>query len=1325
MAAMFLQEVRQFQDAVYGARPPFPVFEPNVHRCMMGAYGTSLSPSPLTDKDFDDLGCAKGRELLDVIQNHPDEDRVEAHYCLVNKALIPISRLRELVDQDDVNDTVSYRCPACSRCITCKQTSKTTATSIQDTIDHEAIKKSIHIDRENQKVWVDLPFIQNPVAFLQKMHNADNNYSQAKKVYLSQCRKSDPAKEALRVAHRDLVGSGFIRKLSDLPSEHQDIVSNAPFKHYMIWRGQGKEDSISTSMRIIVDPTMSGLNLCLPKGENRLGKINEILIRNRVSKHSWATDISKMYNQLALNPSSYPYQLLLFHPSLEPTMEPEVWVMVTGWYGMVSTGNQAGEAIGDLCEENKAEYPEAEEPLTRARYVDDINSGVETREQMENQISAVQAVLGRGGFSLKYIVRSGIKPCEKASKDGESVKILGYKYTPQQDILSPGYSELNPNRKVRGVKKPNEVTITNCNEAREMLAKVKITRKVAMSLLAEFYDPIGLFEPVKLQYKLALSGLNKYEYGDTLPMELQDEWRDRLSLLTGLPDLQVPRCVFPPDAPPSAPIRLICLSDAGESAGGCVIYAGVELGDGTYSCGMLAAKSKLMDATVPRNELTAIMHMAELAFIVKRAIGDRVESIIYATDSTIALSWCQNTSLKLRMYVYNRVETIRRLIQWTTDTDEIPLYHISGERNMADLLTKPHPTTFECVGSGSEWQSGPQWMKLPTAELPVTAYKDINLPSKGKEQLKAECFGDPFYLASKQNDHRALQTILGNSAVDLESEQTVSEISCNSSRVPVPPPKARDPLLIDIIALGWFKAIRILALVAKAITVLKHKVHAQSKDDNPDCTFCTSDDQGTRQVAFIKQAEDYLFRKESEYILSTVPKKKLKSFQLDGRILRFSGRLSEENPFRFRDLDSVPFLDAHEIVGTVPVVLADSPVFFSFLMAVHMKIVPHAGVVTTMREISKKMLVLNAPKKIIAKVRADCTRCKIIVKQTVELEMQKHKFPRTMIAPPFYNVMIDIAYGFQGQPFKNARKKVNVYALVIVCLLTGATSIIALEGIETQDVVLAIEKHSYLHGIPAEAFIDNGTQLKALQHASFSIQAIDTQLQDSLGLRVSVSNAKSHEERGRVERRIGLIREMLQRLSQQSTQVMSALQWDTLFAKVANAIDNLPLAKGNTSNANELGYEILTANRIKLGRNNHRSLAGSGIHLEMSPSLTRILDRNREIHQAWYQLFIDQIHLLTLKPPKWDTTGRQPVEGDIVLFVINDSGYGKKDRTWRLGKVINVQGSKVDIQHSIGGKGCSRKTSILQRNPREVSILFSAEELFVNSNEYFQKITTE
>ena len=41
----------------------------------------------------------------------------------------------------------------------------------------------------------------------------------------------------------------------------------------------------------------------------------------------------------------------------------------------------------------------------------------------------------------------------------------------------------------------------------------------------------------------------------------------------------------------------------------------------------------------PRNELTAIMLMTELAYIVKRAIGPRVKEVIYVSDSMIALSW--------------------------------------------------------------------------------------------------------------------------------------------------------------------------------------------------------------------------------------------------------------------------------------------------------------------------------------------------------------------------------------------------------------------------------------------------------------------------------------------------------------------------------------------------------------------------------------------------------------------------------------------------------------------------------------------------------------
>ena len=57
------------------------------------------------------------------------------------------------------------------------------------------------------------------------------------------------------------------------------------------------------------------------------------------------------------------------------------------------------------------------------------------------------------------------------------------------------------------------------------------------------------------------------------------------------------------------------------------------------------------------------------------------------------------------------------------------------------------------------------------------------------------------------------------------------------------------------------------------------------------------------------------------------------------------------------------------------------------------------------------------------------------------------------------------------------------------------------------------------------------------------------------------------------------------------------------------------------SNGSALGYEIITHNRLKLGRNNSRSLEGSGIDLDMSSNFTKILDRNRSIYQQWYQIF--------------------------------------------------------------------------------------------------------
>ena len=84
--------------------------------------------------------------------------------------------------------------------------------------------------------------------------------------------------------------------------------------------------------------------------------------------------------------------------------------------------------------------------------------------------------------------------------------------------------------------------------------------------------------------------------------------------------------------------------------------------------------------------------------------------------------------------------------------------------------------------------------------------------------------------------------------------------------------------------------------------------------------------------------------------------------------------------------------------------------------------------------------------------------------------MAEHPESRTILAPPFYHAMMDIAFNFSGKTHKKSRISVKIYALVIVCNMTGATNILALEGLETADVIQALERHASRHGIPAVIF---------------------------------------------------------------------------------------------------------------------------------------------------------------------------------------------------------------------------------------------------------------
>ena len=423
--------------------------------------------------------------------------------------------------------------------------------------------------------------------------------------------------------------------------------------------------------------------------------------------------------------------------------------MTRAWYGVTPTGAQAGFAIDSLVSRFGEEYPEAVNPLDKCRYVDDIAAGSATEQGREEQIHQSTLVLAKGGFKFKFIVRSGQKPPEQASSDGETLKMLGYKWNPSIDMYSPGLGELNFNRKKRGLKDPNLFSVETRDDAKKLLQSVIITRKIVVAKVAEFYDPVGLFEPIKLQMKLELSELNNTDWEEPLRMLDQELWKERFINYIDYPTMQARRSVVDLLHGDKL-IRLIGFSDAAAHAGGAVIYAGTEQTDGNYSCTMLVSKSRLMKGTIQRNELSALMLLTELAFIAKRAIGDRVQEIIYLTDSTITLAWCQSSGRRLRLFVNNRVETVKRMIQWTLDSedgDKLPLYHVDGTENIADLLTKKHDISQNQVSIGSSWEKGLDWMKLPIENMPIKRYEDMQVNKDDDSEVKQECFDEPFLLS--------------------------------------------------------------------------------------------------------------------------------------------------------------------------------------------------------------------------------------------------------------------------------------------------------------------------------------------------------------------------------------------------------------------------------------------------------------------------------------------------------------------------------------------------------------------------------------------------
>ena len=191
---------------------------------------------------------------------------------------------------------------------------------------------------------------------------------------------------------------------------------------------------------------------------------------------------------------------------------------------------------------------------------------------------------------------------------------------------------------------------------------------------------------------------------------------------------------------------------------------------------------------------------------------------------------------------------------------------------------------------------------------------------------------------------------------------------------------------------------------------------------------------------------------------------------------------------------------------------------------------------------------------------------------------------------------------------------------------------------------------------------------------------------------------------GRVERKIKEIKKSLEINFQGDRLPM--IQWETVIAQVANTINDMPLALGNQTSSFEIS-DVITPNRLRLGRNNDRSPVGP---LYVTNDADKFLKSNSKIFDCWFEAWLLCHVPKLMQQPKWFHTTHDLQVDDIVLFLKHESPT--KDK-YQYGIVTSIKrdkdgvARKAEIKYRNASEECDRKS---YRSVRDFVVIHGCDE---------------
>ncbi|XP_072400345.1 uncharacterized protein [Diabrotica undecimpunctata] len=391
-----------------------------------------------------------------------------------------------------------------------------------------------------------------------------------------------------------------------------------------------RDQSSTTKMRVVFDfsaKTTSALSLndITLRGPKVQPELFEILTRFRTHKFAFTADITKMYRQVKLNPSFHFLQNALWRET--PQDQFSCIELTTVSFGQKSAPYLACRVLKDIAQ-NTSRSTAVKDTLLYQTYVDDILSGCSTEEEIISLHRSLSSTLSSAGFSIHKIRSNSSLAASSAEFSSGSkdilpekgpCKVLGIKWDPATDVFQ--------------VAIPESLTVS------------LPTKRKILSVIAQYYDPLGFVNPVIFHGKILMQQIwaknLSWDHTITDP-DLLDSWFKFLSSLTNLSSFSIPRCII--EEKDVVQVELHGFCDASTQAYGCCMYLRAEYSDSSVSSTLIAAKSRVAPVrkplTIPKLELCAMVLLTslytKLYAIISRSLT--ISDSILWSDSMVALS---------------------------------------------------------------------------------------------------------------------------------------------------------------------------------------------------------------------------------------------------------------------------------------------------------------------------------------------------------------------------------------------------------------------------------------------------------------------------------------------------------------------------------------------------------------------------------------------------------------------------------------------------------------------------------------------------------------